>query len=58
MKRNGTKGKTLQRGKSLNNSKVQSFQPKGNFVEKGAPLKGTNPRGMLMGNQRNMFQLQ
>jgi len=28
------------------------FKPKGNFVKKGAPLKGANPREMLVGNQR------
>jgi hypothetical protein len=35
------------------------FKPKGNFVKKGAPFKGSQPKGDFWGEtQRNMFQLQ
>jgi len=29
-----------------------SFKPKGNFIKKGAPLKGSQPKGMLTGSPK------
>jgi hypothetical protein len=58
MKGNGTKAKPLQRGKSPNNSKAQVLNPKEFFPRKGLLSKQANPREMLVGTQRNVFQLQ
>jgi hypothetical protein len=37
----------LQKGKSPKQFQNSSFKPKGNFVKKEAPLKGSQPKGML-----------
>jgi len=48
MKGNGTEGKTPQKGKSPNNSKARTSNPKEILLRRGFLLKGPNPRGMLL----------
>jgi hypothetical protein len=50
MKVNGTKGKIFQKGKNPNNFKAQVSNPKESSSRRGFHLKGTNPRGMLVGS--------
>jgi hypothetical protein len=52
MKGNGTEGKTFQRGKNPNNSKVQGSSPKEILLRKGLILKQANLRGMLVGSPK------
>jgi hypothetical protein len=52
MKRKGTEGKTPQRGKSPNNSKVQVPNLKEILSRMGLLLKRANPRGMLVGSPK------
>jgi hypothetical protein len=44
------RGKTLQGGKNLNNSKAQGSSPKEILLRRGPLLKRANPRGMLVGS--------
>jgi len=57
MKGNGTEAKTPPRGKSLNNSKVRVLNPKEILSRRGLLSKGTNPRGMLVGNLKECVSI-
>jgi hypothetical protein len=57
MKGNGTEAKTLQRGKSPNNSKAQVLNPKEILSRRGLLSKGANPREMLVGNPKERVSI-
>jgi hypothetical protein len=57
MKGNGTEGKTPQKGKSLNNSKVWVSNLKEISLRRGFILKGANLRGMLMGGPKECVSI-
>jgi hypothetical protein len=57
MNGNGTESKTPPRGKSPNNSKAQVSNPKEILLRRGLLSKGTNPRGMLVGNQKERVSI-
>jgi len=52
MKGNGTKGKTFQKGKSLNDFKARVSNIKEIYFKRGLFKKGANPREMLMGSPK------
>jgi hypothetical protein len=58
MKGSEIEAKMLQRGEIPNNSKARVSNPKEILSRRGLLSKGTNPRGMLVGNPRSVFQLQ
>jgi hypothetical protein len=57
MKRNGIKGKTLRKGKNLNNFKVRVSNPKGISLRRGLLLKWANLRGMLVGSLKECVSI-
>jgi hypothetical protein len=54
---NGTEGKTPQEGKNLNNFKAWVSNPKELLSRRGLLLKPTNPRGMLVGSQKECVSI-
>jgi hypothetical protein len=57
MKGNGTEAKTPPRGKSPNNSKARVSNPKEILSKRGLLSKGSNPKGMLVGNPRERLSI-
>jgi hypothetical protein len=45
-------GENTSKGEKPKQFQGSGFKPKGNFVKKGVPIKGANPRGMLVGNPK------
>jgi hypothetical protein len=47
------RGQDTSKGEKPKQFQGSGFKPKENFVKKGAPFKGANPREMLVGNLRD-----